>query len=190
MCVAGYCAPLDETETGDDETDGYGTVAIEVVPLDGDTSILAGTTEVVVTVNYLDCVQEFYIGDDDLTQDGQDGMPVFEAFVDKLCSDYQGIVSCTVEEIRQNLIEANSVYSLTITYQIQDSASIVGNVIRVGPLPTTALAGCPAQIELRQPGVIGKNDVGDQLWRIVTLPASNTAETDQATALRVEVAPP
>jgi hypothetical protein len=190
MCFAGYCVPLDESETGDDGTYGYGTVAIEVVPVDGDSSIIAATTEVNININYRDCVRDFYLGDDDLNQDGQYGMPVFDAFVDKLCSDYDGIVNCTVKEMRQNLIVANDLYSLGITYQIQDSASLVGNEIRVGPLPTTALAGCPAQIELRQSGAIGKNNVGEQIWKISTLPASNIAETDQATPLRIEVAPP
>lgn len=177
----------DETETGEDETAGYGTVRIEVAPINGDASILAGTTEVEIVVNYEDCLQDFYLGNSDLTQDGQVGMPVFVAFLDKLCSDDEGTVACTIEDIRQNLIEANSIFNLTVTYVIQDPESIVGNEFRVGPLPTTELAGCPAQVELRQAGVVGRNEFGDQIWRISTLPASNVAVTDQGAPLLVEV---
>jgi hypothetical protein len=189
MCTTGYCVPngAAESETGGETMDGYGTIRLEISPVGGDASIFDGTTSIRVTVNYESCLQDFYLSNPEFLQDGPDGMPVFDAWLYKLCADFQGTPVCVVEEIKQSFILANDVYALTIAYQIGEPENLADSELRVGPLPTSELAGCPAQVEVRQAGMVGLDSNGIQIWRISTLPAMNTAETDQATPIRVEV---
>lgn len=177
-----------------EEPENFGTVRIEISPLSGNLDILAGTTEITATVNYENCLQEFYLlRNTTFTQDGIDGAAVFADWETRLCTEFSDIPACEVVEMRQNLIEANSVYSLTITYRITDNdpAKLAYRELHVGPLPYDYFAGCgngeSPLVELRQPGLIGKNANGDQIWRISTLPAQNSAEAGQGAPLRVEV---
>jgi hypothetical protein len=177
-----------------EEPENFGTIQIEIEPLNGELSILSGTTEITATVNYENCLQGFYLErNTTYTQDGVDGAAVFAEWEDRLCSDFTDIPACEVVEIKQNLIEANSVYSLSITYRITDNdpANLAYRELHVGPLPYEAFAGCgdgeSPLVELRQPGLIGKNANGEQIWRISTLPAQNSAEAGQGAPLRVEV---
>jgi hypothetical protein len=176
------------------EPENFGTIRIEISPLNGDLSILNGTTEITATVNYENCLQEFYLTrNTTYTQDGVDGASVFTDWQARLCTDFSDIPACEVTEIKQNLIEANDVYSLAVTYKITDNepANLAYREIHVGPLPVEAFAGCGdgerPLVELRQPGLIGKNAAGAQIWRISTLPAQNSAVADQGAPLRVEV---
>jgi hypothetical protein len=99
-----------------EEPENFGTIQIEIEPLNGELSILSGTTEITATVNYENCLQGFYLErNTTYTQDGVDGAAVFAEWEDRLCSDFTDIPACEVVEIKQNLIEANSVYSLSIT---------------------------------------------------------------------------
>jgi hypothetical protein len=176
------------TETGEDTMDGHGSVRIEIVPLGGDTSIFDGTTEVVATVHYESCLQDFYLSTNpEFAKDGPDGAPIFGAWVDKLCADFAGSPVCSVVEIGQTLLPDNAVFSLRVSYAIADAASLSDSELHVGPLPTTELAGCEASVELQQSGLIGRDADGVDIWRISTLPASNRATTDQGAPLRVEV---
>jgi hypothetical protein len=56
----------------------------------------------------------------------------------------------------------------------------------VGPLPTSELAGCPAEVELQQTSIIGHNADG-AIWRVSALPGDNTAETNQDVPVLVQV---
>lgn len=177
-----------------EEPENFGTVRIEISPLAGNTDILAGTTEIIATVNYESCLQDFYLTrNTTYTQDGVDGSPIFMDWQSRLCSEFDDIPACEVTEIRQSLIEANQVYSLTITYKITDNdpSKLAYRELHVGPLPYEAFANCgegeSPLVELRQPGLIGKNAAGDQIWRISTLPAQNSAQAGQGAPLRVEV---
>ena len=114
-------------------------------------------------------------------------MAVFDSWIDKLCTEFEGTPPCNVENISQNLISANGVYTLVVEVSIEDPTSLAGSEFRVGPLPTTALAGCPAEVEVRATGLIGRDQAGEQLWTISTLPANNGAVTNQAGAIAVEV---
>jgi hypothetical protein len=178
----------------EEEPENFGTIQIEISPLAGNLDILAGTTEIAVTVNYENCLQEFYLErNTTYTQDGVDGSPVFTDWQARLCSDFEDIPACEVTEIKQNLIEANAVYSLSITYQITDNdpAKLAYRELHVGPIPVEAFAGCGSGesplVELRQPGLTGYNAAGEQIWRISTLPAQNSAQVGQGAPLRVEV---
>lgn len=194
--AAGLLGLTTLTGCPEDEPENFGTIRIEISPLGGNVDeILAGTTEITVTVNYENCLQGFYLErNTTYTQDGVDGSAVFAEWKDRLCSsEFSDIPSCEVTEIKQNLLEANSVYSLTITYKITDNdpANLAYRELHVGPIPVEAFAGCgdgeSPLVELRQPGLIGKNADGLQIWRISTLPAQNSAEAGQGAPLRVEV---
>jgi hypothetical protein len=178
----------------EEEPENFGTIRIEIAPLGGDLSILAGTTEITATVNYENCLQEFYLErNTTYTQDGVEGSVVFTEWLDRLCTDYKDIPACEVDEIKQNLLEANSVYSLSVTYKITDNepANLAYRELHVGPIPFEAFAACGdgegPLVELRQPGLVGKNAAGEQIWRISTLPAQNSAKAGQGAPLRVEV---
>lgn len=192
--AAGLLGLTTLTGCPEEEPENFGTIRIEISPLAGNVDILAGTTEITATVNYENCLQEFYLErNTTYTQDGVDGAPVFTDWQARLCTEFEDIPSCEVTEIKQNLIEANQVYSLTITYKITDNdpANLAYRELHVGPLPVEAFAGCgdgeSPLVELRQPGLIGKNAAGEQIWRISSLPPQNSAEAGQGAPLRVEV---
>jgi hypothetical protein len=185
----------DETdETGDPVPDGHGSIRIEIVPLGGDVTMFDGTSEIVASANYENCLQDFYlVREPSYALDGVDGAPVFADWVDRLCSDDQGGPDCDVTDINQNLIEVNAVYTLGVTLQINDPSTIANREIHVGPIPLAELAACEGgeqpTVELRASGLIGKNAMGEQIWRISSLPANNSAVADQVAPLLVEVVP-
>jgi hypothetical protein len=186
-----------ETEAGDgdgESVDGHGSIRIEVAALGGANEIFDGTTEVVATVHYEACLQEFYLDrEPSFQQDGPDGEPVFADWATRLCSSFSDSPSCEVTSIEQSLLDANQVYTLKVTFAIEDASTIADREFHVGPLPLEELAGCDEnvrpRVELQQSGLIGKNSEGAQIWRISTLPGSNVAVADQDAALRVEIIP-
>lgn len=178
----------------EEEPENFGTIRIEISPLGGNLEILAGTTEVVATVNYESCLRDFYLQrNPTYQQDGVDGEPVFTDFETRLCTDYPDIPGCEITTIEQTLVEANDVYTLKVTYKITDNdpANLAYREFHVGPLPTEAFAGCgegqSPLVELRQTGLLGRDSGGTQIWRISTLPAQNSAEAGQGAPLRVDV---
>lgn len=183
-------AEAGETEGTPD--DGHGTVRIQVSPRAGDATIFDGTTHVVATVSYDSCLQDFYLQTNPtMQQQGPDGAPVFASWQAQLCSAFPNVPSCTVADIEQTLLENNDVYTLRVTYAIDDPTTIADREFHVGPLPTETLAACGGglrpTVELRQSGLFGRDGGGNQVWRIDVLPAQNSAIADQGVALRVEV---
>jgi hypothetical protein len=193
--AAGLLGLTSLTSCKPEEPENFGTIRIEISPLGGNLDILSGTTEITATVNYENCLQEFYlVNHTTYTQDGIDGAAVFDEWMDRMCSsEFSDIPACEVTEIRQNLIEANDVYSLSVTYKITDNdpANLAYRELHVGPIPLEGFAPCGdgerPLVELRQPGLIGKDAAGQQIWRISTLPAENSAAGGQGAPLRVEV---
>lgn len=181
------------TSCAEPEPEQFGTVRIEVEPLNGVTDIFNGTTSVSATVHYEACLQDFYLNRMPTHQiDGTEGSAVFAEWTERLCSsEFSDIPDCEVTDITQNLFGDNEVYSLVITYKILDPSTIPYREFRVGPLPTEEFAGCPSgvrpRVELRQSGLLGKDAAGSNIWRISTLPASNAAVAEQGAPLRVEV---
>jgi hypothetical protein len=192
--AAGLLGLTTLTSCTPEEPENFGTIRIEISPLAGNLEILSGTTEITATVNYENCLQEFYLErQTTFTQDGVDGSPVFVDWQERLCTDFEDVPGCEVAEIKQNLIEANDVYSLSVTYNITDNdpANLAYRELHVGPIPVEAFAGCgegeSPLVELRQPGLIGKNAAGTQIWRISSLPPQNSAQAGQGAPLRIEV---
>lgn len=193
--MSGESGMTSETgETGDPAADGHGSIRIEIATADDDLTFLEDTSEIVALVHYEACLQEFYLfRQPSYTRDGADGAPVFADWMTRLCSDDEGGPHCDVVDITQNLIEASDVYTLSVTLGIQDPSTIANRQIQVGPIPLAALAACEAgqqpRVELRQTSLIGRNAMGEQIWRIGSLPALNSGVADQAAVLRVEVVP-
>lgn len=180
-------------ETGEPATATHGTIHIEIAPLGGDPGVFDGTSEIVVTVNYLDCLQGFYLGQGaSWAQTGSDGASVFASFADSLCTDFVDAPSfvppaCSVTDITMTVDSNASTYTLQIRYAISDASTLSEAELPVGPLPFQELAGCGPSVEVRSSGVEGFDALGDQIWRIGTVSGSNQASTDQLTPLRVEI---
>ncbi|NVB40000.1 hypothetical protein G6O69_19300 [Pseudenhygromyxa sp. WMMC2535] len=172
------------------EPDKFGTVRIELSPLGGEgDTVFAGTTEVIATVNYEDCLQDFYLIDrTDYQKDGPEGAPVFDQFAETLCTDYDEAPECEVDSIDQTLLEGTDVYNLKVTFTITDPSSLSYRELNIGPLPTEDLAGCSPIVELNVNGLIGRDANGTQIWGISTLPGSSRATTNQGAPLRVTLA--
>lgn len=190
MGAAGLCIA---TLTGcpDPEPDNFGTVRIEMAPVGGDLNIFSGTVEVVATVNYEGCLQDFYLlNQPGYQKDGPEGAEVFDEFIDKLCG-YDDTPDCEVLSIDQTLLENTDVYNLRVTFRINDPSTLAYSEVHVGPLPTEAFAGCGdgelPTVDLRASGLVGFDADGVQIWRISTLPASTEAVADQGAPLRVDI---
>jgi len=170
------------------EADAFGTIRIELSPVGGNVQVFAGTTEVVATVQYRSCLQDFYLVDKTgYSKDGPEGAPVFDEFKDKLCSAYDDIADCEVTSIDQALIESTGIYNLKVTLKILDPASLSYADLHIGPLPVEKFSGCTPIVELRQNGLLGRDANGTQIWRISSLPSSTKATTNQGAPLRVDI---
>jgi hypothetical protein len=175
-----------------DVDENFGTIRIEMAPLAGATEMFIGTTEVVATVHYETCLQDFYMNrNPTFQQDGPDGAAIFEEWVGRLCSDFDDLPDCEVTKIEQTLIPDNDVYTLKVTFKINDPSTLAYREVHVGPLPVEAFAGCGSEsaptVELQQTGLLGRNAQGQNIWRISTLPGSNVAIANQGAPLRVEL---
>lgn len=180
------------TSCKEEEPENFGTIRIELAPFNGDVDLFTGTTEIIATVNYETCLQEFYLDRNPTYQkDGPDGAAVFDEWAERLCTEFSDLPDCEVTSIDQNLLDVNQVYTLSVTYQINDWSTLPYREIHVGPIPVEAFAGCGSSqsptVELQQTGLVGKNANGDQLWRISTLPGSNVATANQGAPLRVQL---
>lgn len=175
-----------------EEEENFGTIRIEMAPLAGMDEIFIGTTEIVATVHYETCLQDFYLNrNPTYQQTGPDGDAVFQEWAARLCSDFGDIPDCEVTDIQQNLLDVTQTYSLSVTYKVNDFSTIAYREVHVGPIPTEAFASCGdgqrPRVELQQSGLIGRNAQGQNIWRISTLPGSNVAIANQGAPLRVEL---
>lgn len=186
---AALCGIVSINGCKEPEPESFGTIRVEMAPAN-DASVFAGTTRVVATVNYEKCLREWYLDvNPEQQQDGPDGGAVFDEWAERLCTGYDDIPDCEVEEITQTLIENTNVYTLRVTYQINDPSTLAYRELHIGPLPTEEMAGCNPLVELQASGLSGRNSDNQQIWRISTLPGSNEAATGQGAALSVEIVP-
>lgn len=178
------------------EPEKFGIVKIELKPVNGDANAALGqTTQIVVTLLYQECLQDFYLVDHpEYQKDGIEGAELFADWTEKLCDPgLEKVIDCEVEEIDQSLIENTNVYQLKVTYAIKDPTTLNLGYVHVGPFPTEDYAGetCAERptVELRANGVIGRDSNGVQLWSVKTLPGSALAVADQGAPLRVDIGP-
>ncbi|HET6585320.1 MAG TPA: hypothetical protein VFG69_17800 [Nannocystaceae bacterium] len=154
----------------------------------------AGTERVQITLNYEQCLFDFYVEEPDWTPTGPDGESVFgsadlggEGWFDRLCHvDVPDLVDCEVASIEQQL---DPIPVLRITYVV--SGELDGRVLPFGPLPTAALAGCvdPALPSVRLGSgslVVGFDGANAKIWDGTTF-APMSAATDDETAIAVDI---
>jgi hypothetical protein len=181
----------------DPEPENYGTIRIELAPLGGDANIVAGTATAVVTVNYGQCLQDFYLSRNPAhQQDGVEGSAVFQDWAGRLCSDFDRTPDCEVVSIEQLLLETDDIYTLKITYKINDPTSINYRELRIGPLPTEDFAGCTgASAEDSRPfvtfqgmgAVLGRDAQESQLWRISSYQSPTRGVVGQGAPIKAEI---
>jgi hypothetical protein len=176
----------------DPEPDNFGAVKIELNPVNTTDNIFGGTTEVVVTMLYQECLTDFYLlHHPEYQQDGIEGAALFEEWKDRLCDPgNEKVIDCEVTDMDQTLIEDTNVYQLRVTYKINDLSTLQLGYIHVGPFPTAEFASdCDERptVELRANGVIGRDADGQQIWGIKTLPGSSVAVANQGAPLRIDV---
>lgn len=152
-----------------------------------------GTSTVVATMQYRECLDNFYEGNPDLRQTGVEGETVFggedlggEGWTDRLCESgtEPKMAECTIAGVDQKL---DQVKQLTVTYAV--TGDIENRVLLFGPLPTKETAGCLDPIvRVAANGAISGNDgSGNKIW--VTESFSPTeAITGQGGAIVVRAA--
>lgn len=184
----------DVSSTGDDIELTHGTVTLELVR--GETQAsdpFAGTTRVVATLTYRDCLTAFYAAHPELAQGGDEGQTIFgsslfggEAWTDRLCNGGEATqASCTVESILQEL--GTTPPQLTVTYAI--TGDLEDHTLRFGPLPTTTTAGCPDAIVhvAAMSAVAGEDADGRTIWATDNL-SDIDAITNQAAPVVIRTA--
>ena len=117
-----------------------GAISMRMVPLAGSVEMFNGTTEIVATVHYESCLQDFYLNRKPTFQDdGPDGAAVFEEWAGRLCTEFDDLPDCEVTKIEQQLLPDNNFYTLAVTYKINDPSTIAYREVHVGPIPVEAL---------------------------------------------------
>ncbi len=170
MCLPG--CPEEETP----ESHGY--VCVQVRPsllwADKVGELFAGTTEIRTTVNYGQCLKDFYTTTNaNYAMDGVEGEEVFLEWQDRLCSEeIAGTFACEVNTIAQNFAGMNS--NLQISLLGIDPGGIEGFKIPIGPLPLENLSECTSQVSLAPSAVVGYDSNGVQIWHVETFEV-NTA---------------
>ncbi len=163
----------DESSTGPDVELQHGFVRVQLQAAKGEErDPFAGTARMQITLNYEQCIFDFYVDNPDWRPDGPDGEAVFgssdlggEGWYDRLCSvDAPDIADCDVAMIEQQL---DPIPVLRISYVV--SGDLDGKVIPFGPLPTAALAGCTEAVQptVRLSNgnlVVGYDDGSAEIW--------------------------
>lgn len=180
--IAGLMSVLLASATGckPEEVDpDHGFACVEVYPSisqDDPVATFAGTTEVRVTVSYLECLQDFYLNThNEYAKDGVEGEMIFADYIaTELCQrdDVPNALECEVIDITQDL--GNSL-NMTIKYRVSDAQAIQGRKILVGPLPLENLAGCKPDVKVvNASSVSGYDGGGAQIWDIETFSETQT----------------
>lgn len=172
LCMVGLCACAD---IGGDEVmlaeqeenvgafgNDHGYVAVTV---DAETTVdLGPTRSIELRLYYGGCFADFYRHNPQWRLDGDDGAAVFDSALETdLCTtDTFDRVACSVESIRQDLDGGDE--KLLIAYDINELEA--GQDLRIGPLPTPALAGCDSTggVGAGQLSAWGLDASGGLLW--------------------------
>jgi hypothetical protein len=154
-----------------------------------------GTERMQITLNYEQCIFDFYVANPEWAQDGDNGESVFgsselggEGWFDRLCNvDVPDLVECEVASIEQQL---DPIPVLRITYVV--SGELDGAIVPFGPLPTAALAACEGGTEptvrLTNGNLVVGYDAGnEEIWDGADYAPAIVA-TDDAEAIVVDIA--
>ncbi|HFE44686.1 MAG TPA: hypothetical protein ENJ18_04210 [Nannocystis exedens] len=158
------------------ETHGYTCVQVRPSLMWADKvgELFAETTEIRTTVNYGECLKDFYTSTNaNYAMDGVEGEEVFAEWQERLCSEeIAGTFVCEVNTIKQNFAGMNA--NLQISLVGIDPAGIEGFKIPIGPLPLENLSECTSQVSLGSSAVTGYDSNGNQVWSVETFEV-NTA---------------
>jgi hypothetical protein len=163
----------------------HGSVPIGFLRAEHESASPYGGRHIVsVTLDYLECLVDFYAAEPQLRQDGPIGAPVFEDWVDRPCTVND--VACRILSIEQDL-DASPPH-LRVRYQID--TALEGRELGFGPLPDAELAGCVPIVRLGSPDAIyGEDPDGEVLWTLSSF-NPDTAVTGQGQAIAVHAAVP
>ena len=173
--VASLCFAL-----GCSADDGYGIVQLQ---LQGPSEVFGQTNRIVASLDYLECLTQFYEENPDETQEG--GSEVFDEWKGKLCDgDIKSPVDCEVASIEQG-----GTNKLTIAFEV--SGDVSGRRLALGPLPDEQTAGCAGdtRAEIRiaaTSAVVGMVD-STTIWHAETFSA-NQAIVGQGAPITIDVA--
>lgn len=178
-------------DTGDPTTDPqaaldhHGDVAIEMLTADNqERSPFEGTQVISISLDYLECLVDFYAEAPEWRQDGPQGGPVFDAWLEQACAA-PGL-DCAIASIEQNLDVSPP--RLTVRYEI--SGDPEGRTLQFGPLPDAELAGCEPIVRLGRPDAIhGEDAEGERAWSLVSF-NPDKARTDQGQAITIRAGVP
>lgn len=181
------------TSAGPSDELAHGIVELQLDrALDQTAMPYAGTTHVVVTLQYRECLVAFYDAHPELREEGPAGPGIFggadqggEGWRDRLCVDGDGFVACTIESIEQQL---DVVPQLSVRYAVATDM-LEEQRLRFGPLPTAAAAMCGAGLlpSVRVGGgdaVHGESADGSTIWGAAAYSPAEAA-TDMGPIIRV-----
>ena len=169
---------------GDDgvSRNGYVRIALlhDVTPPPVEAS---ATMTVIATLQYDECLSDFYANNPSMRQEGEIGAGDFgeadgpgEGWLDRLCDgSIDGTQECEVVSIEQML---GTVNQLTVTYAVH---GVVDNdVLAFGPLPTARTAKCaagslPTVHVASQDAVRGEDGTGAVIWNSATFDPTKVA---------------
>jgi hypothetical protein len=179
---------------GDDEPPlEHGTVRLEFKRAENQASNpYDATVNVEITLNYLECLVDFYDANPDYTQAGTIGLPAFgtsdqggEGWSDRLCDDDSSEAApCNVVEIVQELDQSKH---LKVLYEI--TGPLEDHYLRFGPLPLESTASCEGglspTVRVASNGAIrGLNGDGTLRWETKSF-TPDTVKTNQGQAITV-----
>jgi hypothetical protein len=155
-----------------------------------------GTVTVIATMDYQECLSEFYDANAGMRQEGVEGAEIFgkrdlggEGWTDRLCdTDLTSMqAKCEVIEMRQQL---DIVKQLTITYQIQTD-NLEGLRLAFGPIPTAETADCQGGLDPRMrvapSAVKGQDGSENPIWDTEAFQPQE-AVTNQGAPIRIAAA--
>lgn len=166
----------------------HGFVKLDAKPLEGSgAEVFAGTTEVLMSMQYDDCLRDFYGRETSWSQDGVDGHPVFsgheeggEGWFDRLCDDPEtGQAECEVIEIKQFL---EMTHQLQVRVRISEP-NLEQQFLKFGPIPLPDLAGCPSLVRVTSQPMQGFSGT-ERIWESKSWDES-VAAPGQGKAIRV-----
>ena len=162
-----------------------------------DTNPFVGTATIEVTMEYGECLVDYYNNNSNERQDGVDGELVFgpsdlggEGWTDRLCEyDLGQPIDCTVESIEQRL-DPPAAPQLTVVYRVMDD--VENRQLAIGPFPDREHANCmnggDPEVRVGVSQASGKNTEGAEVWKTETT-NPNEAVIDQGKAITFYAAP-
>jgi hypothetical protein len=164
-----------------------------------DANPFIGTARIEATMEYGECLVEYYSNHSNERQDGVDGEVVFgprdlggEGWTDRLCEDLvDSPIDCTIVSIEQRL-DPPAAPQLTVVYDVAGAPDIEGRQLAIGPFPDREHAECMSgevpEVRVGTARVSGDNSEGASVWNTETT-NPNDAVVDQGKAITIYAAP-